>query len=229
MYAQTRVSDAELATALAVPGELQQLKALELPEHIELISEDLLDYATARFLADDPRFESRDAWDALRSATDAAADYSFALHTPAGEVARIWIDYVGLGFGFEVQAGERRPLSAAWIQAFHLALIVRNERTLLKLYKAVHVLPEGSEAAYARALACRWASTHGIATKGIVPVEATDGSTALLHALFETIMRASTSGWSRCSDDTGCLRETASVNGSRGARWRWRRSLTMAA
>ncbi|GAA2087070.1 immunity 49 family protein [Actinomadura alba] len=178
------MSDAELATALAVPEELQQLKTLELPEHIQLISDKLLDYVAARFLTDDPRFESRDVWDALRSAADTAADHSFALHTPAGEVARTWIDYVGLGLGIEVQAGER-PLSAAWIQAFHLALIVRNERTLLKLYKAVHLLPEGSEAAYARALAARWASTHGLAAQGTVSVEATDGRTALLRSLVQ--------------------------------------------
>jgi hypothetical protein len=193
-----------LAKALrAVPEELDQ--ELALAENsglcdIEMISDMLLDYVAARSVEGDPAIESRDTWTAQ--------------HTPPGEVARAWVEYLGVGFGFTIQR-EEKIYASDWIRAYHLALICRDQRKQMAHYELVRSLPRGPETIYARALAIRTEDVAGriVADRGghargsyLVNLEGAEtpgGDVAMLGALSGGTEQAFTRPWPSRWNATG--------------------------
>ncbi|MFG1999116.1 immunity 49 family protein [Spirillospora sp. NPDC048911] len=173
------VDEAAVKTALdAVPDQLD--KDASRAEYggsfgIEMLSDMLLDYVAARSAEIDPRFESRESWTALNSAAELAADYVAALNTPVGEVARAWVDYLGIGFGF-TQADEESVTTTDWIHAFQLALICRDGAKLVRLYRLLQDLPDGPKKIYATALGIRWADAAGLIERDEDEAHGSDGS-----------------------------------------------------
>ncbi|KAB2339079.1 immunity 49 family protein [Actinomadura rudentiformis] len=173
------VDESAIAKALgAVPDQLSEDTSRAEnggPFGIEMLSDMLLDYVAARSAEIDPRFESRESWTALKSAAELAADYVAAQHTPVGEVARAFVEYLGVGFGFTV-TDEERVYTSDWIHAFHLALICRDGAKLVRLYDLLQGLPDGPETVYARALAIRWADVAGLLSQDGDEPHGPDGS-----------------------------------------------------
>lgn len=158
------VDDDALSKALsAVPGELDREVARA--ENggafgIKIVGDMLRDYAAARSISD-PAFEQRDSWAALRSASELATYYVNALETQAGDEVRAWVEYLGVGFGFEAEGGEE-AYPHDWIAAFHLALICRNDKQLRYLHALAGSLRQNVQTPYVQALDALWADVAGL-------------------------------------------------------------------
>ncbi|MFF1822517.1 hypothetical protein ACFVWG_34765 [Kribbella sp. NPDC058245] len=110
------------------------------PERIKFAAEKLLDYVSARSITVDRRIEHRETWVALRTAAELAVRYLDACWTPAGDVVHCWVEYLGVGFGFEQQNDEELRLED-WTKAFELAVILRDEELLLRLIEFTDSFP----------------------------------------------------------------------------------------
>ncbi|MBO2450452.1 immunity 49 family protein [Actinomadura barringtoniae] len=159
------VDDDALSKALsAVPGELDREVARA--ENggafgIKILTDMLRDYAAARSVAD-PAFEQRDSWAALRSSAELATYYVNALETESGGEVRAWVEYLGVGFGYEAEGGEE-AYPHDWIAAFCLALICREDKQLRYLHALARTLRQNAQTPYVQALDALWADVAGLA------------------------------------------------------------------
>ncbi|MFC4906043.1 immunity 49 family protein [Actinomadura gamaensis] len=146
--------DAALA---AVPEELGRQTRLAQyggAFSVEMLADMLLDYAAARTAGLDPRLESRDTWLAITSAAALHRDYALAVNRPEGAEVRAFVDYLGVGFGFEQESrGTLAP--SEWIRSWHLALLVGNDGLLGPLSELAHLFEDDP---YVQALVAHWAS-----------------------------------------------------------------------